>query len=365
MRRPRLKDIAEKVGCSIAVVSHVVNNSAGNITCRNELRERILQTAAELDYAPHYASRALKSQRSFTIGVYIPPRESTSIGYRYESSIMMGVERVCREKSYDLLVISTGEGSDGTDCLAKLNTHRVDGLILLQVKEDSPWAFPLAEKNENIVAINYYGDANLGTINFNDSAAAKMAVTELYKLGHRKIGYIGALCANVGKGCTARLEGFRLACAELGIPANPQFIFDVTAEGSFQIDRSAMPKQAVAHCIADTITAMPLDKRPTALVGYSDASVVVMMRALQRAKIRLPEDISVVGIDDSLICTYVQPTLSSVRQPLDAMGEEAARYLIKQFEKRLAHGNEDVVCEPRWLKLAEPTFIKRESTRVL
>ena len=137
MQRARLKDIAEKVGCSIAVVSHVVNNSSGNITCRQELRERILRTAQDLDYAPHYASRALKSQRSFTIGVYIPPREGTSMGYAYESAILMGIERICREKSYDLLVISTGQGSQDVECANKLNARRVDG------RSDSRSAQPL------------------------------------------------------------------------------------------------------------------------------------------------------------------------------------------------------------------------------
>lgn len=365
MQRARLKDIAEKVGCSIAVVSHVVNNSSGNITCRDELRDRILQTAAELDYAPHYASRALKSQRSFTIGVYIPPREGSSIGYTYESSIMMGIERVCREKAYDLLVISTGKGSYDTECAAKLNARRVDGLILLHVEEDSNWAFPLAEKNGNIVAVNYYGTANLDTINFNDQAAAGMAVAELHRLGHRRICYIGAMHHNAGRGAVGRLEGFKSKCAELGIPTTPELIFDETVPGPFHVDRSAMPEQQVAKRIAEAIAAMPTEKRPTALVGYSDYCIVMLMRELQRAKIRFPDDISAIGIDDSGICSYIQPPLSSIQQPLVGMGEEAARYIIEQSEKRVAKGNEDFPREPRWLKLAEPKLSTRESTRAV
>ncbi len=365
MQRARLKDIAEKVGCSIAVVSHVVNNSSGNITCRDELRDRILQTAVELDYAPHYASRALKSQRSFTIGVYIPPREGSSIGYSYESSIMMGIERVCREKAYDLLVISTGKGSYDTECAAKLNARRVDGLILLHVEEDSSWAFPLAEKNRNIVAVNYYGEANLDTINFNDQAAAGMAVAKLHELGHRRISYIGAMHSNAGKGAAGRLEGFTTQCTELGIPVDPKLIFDETVSGTFHVDRSAMPEQHVAKQIAEAILAMPLDKRPTAMVGYSDYCIVMLLRELQHAKIRIPHDISAIGIDDSTICTYLQPPLSSVQQPLVGMGAEAARYIIDQSEKRLARGNEDFPREMRWLKLAEPKLIERESTRAL
>lgn len=363
MQRARLKDIAERIGCSIAVVSHVVNNSSGNITCRNELRDKILRVAAELDYAPHYASRALKSQRSFTIGVYIPPREGSSMGYTYESAILMGIERICREKAYDLLVISLGQGSRDVECAAKLNARRVDGLILLHVEEDSDWAFPLAEKNTNVVAVNYYGGAALDTINFDDAAASAMAVTELHKLGHRRIAYIGPMNHDAGKGAASRLNGFLSKCKELGIATPPNIVFDEAMPGSLEIGRMSLTEAESAAQVAEAIKAMPADKRPTALLGYSDYCAILVMRALQRAGMKFPEQMSVVGIDDSNACTCVLPQLSSVQQPLVGMGEEAARYIIVQAEKRTARGNEDFEREPRWLKYASPKFIVRESTR--
>lgn len=365
MQRARLKDIAEKIGCSIAVVSHVVNNSSGNITCRNELREKILRVSAELDYAPHYASRALKSQRSFTIGVYIPPREGSSMGYTYESAILMGIERICREKAYDLLVISLGQGSCDVECAAKLNARRVDGLILLHVEEGSDWAFPLAEKNTNVVAVNYYGGAALDTINFDDAAASAMAVTELHKLGHRRIAYIGPMHGNAGQGAARRLEGFLTQCRELGVATTPDVIFDETLPGSLEIGRGTLSEAEAAAKVADAIRAMPENKRPTALLGYSDYCAILVMRALQRAGMRFPEQMSVVGIDDSSSCTSVLPQLSSIQQPLIGMGEEAARYIILQSEKRLAKGNEDFAREPRWLKYSSPKFIGRESARAI
>ncbi len=362
MQRARLKDIAEKVGCSIAVVSHVVNNSSGNITCRDELRDKILRSAAELDYTPHYASRALKSQRSFTIGVYIPPREGASIGYTYESTILGGIEKICREKSYDLLVISTGKGTHDAECASKLNARRVDGLILLHVEDDSDWAFPLVEKNVNVVAVNYYGDAELDTINFDDKAAAALAVSELHRLGHRRIAYIGPMHHNAGKGAQARLNGFNSKCAELGITTDPELIFDEQMPGSTPIDRgNASSENEVAVKIGSLIAALPTNQRPTAIMGYSDYYTMLVMRELQHAGLRFPDDVSAIGIDDSGICGILQPTLTSIHQPLSGMGEEAARYIINQSEKRLAKGNEDFGREPRWLQYAAPKFIKRES----
>ena len=88
---------------------------------------------------------------------------------------------------------------------------------------------------------------------------------------------------------------------------------------------------------------------------------MLVMRSMQRAGTVFPDQMSVVGIDDSGICTCVAPQLSSVQQPLVGMGEEAARYIILQAEKRMAVGNGDFAKEERWLRHAQPKFIARES----
>lgn len=365
MLRPRLKDIAERVGCSIAVVSHVVNHSSGNISCRDELRDIILQTAAELDYVPHYTNRTLKSSPARTIGLYIPPLEGASIGFMYESSIMVGIERVCREKAYDLLVISTGNNSDDAERVAKLNTRRVDGLILLHVKSGSNWMFSLAEKRRNLIAINYYGEAQVDTINFNDKAATAMAVSELLRAGHRRIAYVGPMHANAGQGAHLRLEGFISTCISLGITVDPSWIFDERFPGTLPLERAVMSEFQVAKRIAESIAIMPLEQRPTAIVGYSDHCTLYLVRELQRLKLRFPTDISAVGIDNSSICTLVQPQLASVQQPLVTMGEEATKHLIEQAEQSTTGEYPTSETKPRWYKLSEPTFIQRESIRSL
>jgi len=364
MQRARLKDIAERVGCSIAVVSHVVNQSAGNISCRNELRDRILETAAELDYAPHYASRALKSQSAQTIGIYIPPRAGASIGFTYESTIMMGIERVCREKAYDLLVISTGQDvSHDAECAAKLNARRVDGLILLHVDADA-WLFPLAEKNRNVVAVNYYGEARVDTINFHDETASVMAVDELHRAGHRRLCYVGPLHPAAGRGAELRLRGFLSACEKHGIPAGSILVFDETMPEPLPLGRNDLPEARVAERLAEHIASLPLERRPTALVGYSDNCVILTLRALRRLGFRLPEDLSAVGIDDSAICDYMQPRLSSIHQPLAEMGAEAARHIIEKSEARQLETTPlgtPMSTPEHWFKLAAPTFTARES----
>jgi len=365
MKRPRLKDIAEQVGCSIAVVSHVVNQSSGNISCRDELRDLILQTAAELNYVPHYASRVFKSQHTRTIGLYIPPMEDASIGYPYESTLLVGIERVFREKAYDLLVISPGNQSHDAECVAALNARRVDGLILLHVESNANWMHALADKKRNIMAINYYGDASIDTLNFNDKAAAGMAVSELHRAGHRRIAYIGPTHPNAGRSARLRLEGFVSTCVSLGVTVTPALIFDETFPGAVPLARAVNSEFQVAKRIAESIAAHPPNLRPTAIVGYSDPCTVYVIRELQRLDLRFPADISAVGIGDSNICPFVQPQLSSVRQPLIAMGEEVANRITEQSEHPLGWQAPIRGKKSRWYKLAEPTYIPRESVRSL
>lgn len=365
MKRPRLKDIAERVGCSIAVVSHVVNQSSGNISCRDELRDLILETAAELNYVPHYATRMLKVQRSRTIGLYIPQQEDSSIGHPYESTILAGIEHVCQEKGHDLLVINTKNRLHDAECLAKLSARRVDGLVLLCVPRNADWMFTLAEKKRNLIAINYYGEAQVDTLNFNDKAASTMAVTELYRAGHHKIAYIGPLTPNAEKGAHLRLEGFISASISLGIAVNPRWVFDETFPETLPLERFSTSEIQIAKRIAENIASMPLNLRPTAIVGYSDHCALYVMRELQRLKLRFPSDISVVGIDDSNFCPFVQPQLSSIRQPLLAMGEEAAKHIIEQSEQSLMGAYPVADATSRWYKLSEPTYVHRESVRAL
>lgn len=361
MKRARLKDVAEAAGCSIAVVSHVVNNASGNITCGEPLRQKILRAAAELGYTAHYASRALKKQRSFTIGIYIPVPGGRGGGLNHETAILEGVERACRELSYDLLLISIGNGTPAAECANKLNARRVDGLIVLHADGDSEWVGQLADSDKNVVAINYFGHAQIDCVNFANAAASAMAVVELAKLNHVKIGYIGPLRDTAPEDASIRLRGFLEGCEASGIAVDPAMVFDPAFSGTPRIERTDSGDQEAAETIASIITAMPPDQRPTALVGHSDASLLLVLRELMRNGLRVPQDISAVGMDDSDLCRFFLPELASVKQPFLGMGEEAARHVIEESEMRPVKGAAPLAKRQRWQRISEPEFIARGS----
>jgi len=321
MDRVRLKDIAESVGCSIAVASHVLNHSTGNISCRDELRERILRRAGELHYAPHYASRALRTRRSATLGVYVPSRAGASAdeaGF-YESRILRGVEEVCRDASYDLLLLGPGGGRDAEECAAKLTGRRIDGLVLVRVPESAAWVAPLVERDANAVAVNYFGPAPVDAINFDVREAALLAARALVRMGHRRIGCLDAPPSGPDAGGGVLSDGFVAALAELGAPADPRWTL------------AAEPAE-VARAFAAAAPA----ERPTAMACASDLLAVRFLMELRRLGVECPRDVSLMGMGDGPLCETVFPTLSSVREPLSEMGAEAARRALRRFEERLA-----------------------------
>ncbi|NLB68356.1 MAG: LacI family transcriptional regulator [Lentisphaerae bacterium] len=351
MRRTVLKDIADKVGCSIAVVSYVVNNSAGNISCSPELREHILSVAEELEYTQHYASRALKKQRSYNIGIYIPEYTVFDAAFNREREIISGAESVCDKSSYELVVIMDDNDSPDIKCNLKFNSHRIDGLIALHANNNSGWIERLAASDKNIVAVNYYGSAGVDVVNFDQVEASRLAVLELAKFSHRRIGCIGSPGNMSGEDSALRLEGFKKAFTEIGLHIDPSMIF--MPDGNLDLHQSAAN-------IASRIMAMPPEQRPTAIIGFSETSLLLVLNELVLNGIRMPEDISMIGIDDSPLCQFFSPELSCVKQPFRKLGMFAAERAIKiaeeRFENRLRKKEHEHTA-----RIVEPELVLRDS----
>ena len=349
-----IKDVAREAGCSTAVVSTVVNRAHGNVVVSDETRQRVITAAARLGYRPHFASRSLVRQRAQTIGVFIPCG-GASIGYPYEAAILRGIEGACRAREYDLLAINLG-GEHAPDlCAHKFTEQRIDGLLLLHVAHDASWVAPLAAAHRNIAAVNYYGPVRaIDTITFDDQAATRLAVANVLSLGHRTIGYIGRLSPFPGPGELLRRVGFETAIHESGLIMDPGWMIDESDPSCNQRVHAAQPPEA-ADLALECILALPPHRRPTAWVTHNDMVAIPLLQRLQGAGIRVPTDVSVIGIDDHEFCRYTTPALSSIRQPLEAMGARAADLVVGRAEA-------ENLDSPTVHELFEPEFITRGST---
>jgi DNA-binding LacI/PurR family transcriptional regulator len=353
-RRVTLADVASEAGCSTALVSSVINRSNTNAGASPALTLKIQEAAKRLGYRPDFASQSLARRSTRTIGVYVPPAEGSSLAYPYESAILRGIELACQQRGHDLLVINLGGNATPDTCTHRFTERRIDGLVLLHVADDAAWIGPLLDRHARTVSVNYYGDERrLPRVNFDDRAATAMSVEHLVHLGHERIAYVGLMNERPGPGAVLRREGFEQAMVQCGLAIPDAWIIDRT------FDRTAWPGQPLEHgptgdFAVDRLMSLP-GPRPTALVCYGDLGAIAAIRRLQHHGLSVPRDISVIGLDDMELCRYVDPPLTTIRQPLEDMGERAAQLLFE-------HQPEGDAVEVARQELVRPSLVVRQST---
>jgi LacI family transcriptional regulator len=362
-RRVTISDVAREAECSNGVVSAVVNNARGNITVSDATRNRVLAAAQRLGYRPNFASQSLARRSTQTIGIYLPPQTGASLGYSYEGRILRGVEQACGEHDYDLLVMNLGGAVTPEQCLARFREGRVEGLLLLHVPHHATWVQQLADLNLNVVAVNYYGGvARLADLQFDDRAATALAVKYLAGLGHRRIGYLGAVSSDLGPGGARRFQGYHETMAGLGLAVHPDWCWDHhSARFAATVPTGWSPQEGARGM--DHLLSLG-EARPTAVVCHDDLIAVAAIQRLAELGHAVPGTCSIVGIDDSDIAPRIFPRLTSVRQPLEEMGCRAATLLIQRAERQGCRPPVVVPPEeePREPRRYAPELVVREST---
>ena len=357
--KPTLKDVAKLAGCSAAVVSAVVNNARGNVLASEAMRKRVREAAKKLGYRSNFASRSLVRGATDTIGIYVPPDPGAGLGLPYEAAIVQGIEQACRDHGYDVLAINLSGSGSPDICFHKFAEQRIDGLILLHVDESRcDWIVPLLKQSPNIVAVNYYGRPPVDRVNFDDETAGEIAVRHLIEQGHRRIAYLGGVHAPRGPGSDMRCAGYQKAMKRGGLPVDPRWVWNRSRDNPHPADDT--PAKSDDGGAAATHLWQLGGDRPTAILAYSDGMAVAAIRQLKKMGCRIPQDVSVVGIDDSEVCEVVSPSLTSVRQPFPAMGRRATELLIRKA-KAGAQGAKGQSA-PHVHELFAPELVMREST---
>lgn len=355
--RPTLKDVAKLSNCSIAVVSTVVNNAKGNTLVSDEMRQRVSQAARELGYRAHFASRTLKEKCSRTLGVYFPPVPWAGAGYGYEGAMIRGVEKACRQYGYDLLLVNMAGDNDAQACMDKFAESRIDGLVLMNVDDQHDWVPRLLDISSNVVAVDYSGKVDhLHAMLFDNTAAIRIALEHLKSLGHRRIGFISSCKKHIHQDTFVRKLAFIDSIKAMGLDDDPALVFD-----SEKLGRAIEPEEdccTIEGHQAGAYFAGLRSGRPSAVLAYNDLSAIACMNQFLSMGIRTPDDVSIMGIDDTELCQRVYPMLTSVSHPLPEMGYAAASYLIKRSapEHRDMHSGQIV------RQVFGPTLMTRQST---
>ncbi len=306
-----MNDVAKAAGVSMKSVSRVVNNEP-NVTTK--LRSKVDRAIAALGYVPDLAARSLAGGRSLTVGLLFNDYGDAFMP-SYYPKVQSGAYRACRDGGYHLLVETLQtEGADFIDRFERtLATMRTDGFVLPPPLADNRVIMDALERR----GISYARVApaieldRAPYVAIDDTTAAREVAQYLWSLGHRRLGFVSGRQEHPA--AHDRRKGFADALAELGChdfaEATGMFQFDIGIEAAKSLMTSANP--------------------PTAIFAANDDSAAGVMAGLAQLGLKVPDDVSVVGFDDSWIAQSVWPYLTTVHQPIAEMAAVAAAMLIE------------------------------------
>lgn len=325
-----LKMVAERVGLTKGTCSAVLNKTAASRSVPLHTQQRILAAARELNYRPSFYARNLGVKRTYMIGVV-----AEEIGDFYGSAIINGIERYLRQKNFFFVTVAHRHDPKLLETYSHILLERgVEGLITVDTLNDHPLPLPA-------VAIpGHRHMPGVTNIVLDHRRGAWLALNHLVSLGHKEIAFMKG--SAVSTDTEDRWKAIRQVAKELGVRMRADLVIQL--EGNDGTPQLGYPfaKQLLAR------------RRPfTALFAYNDISAIGSIRAFEDAGLRVPEDVSVVGFDDISIAEYNKPSLTTVRQPLEKMGEIAAQTLLNRIEE-----HEEWVPEIA----VEPELVVRDST---
>lgn len=304
-----LKTIAERLGLTPGTVSAALNNSAAARSISEATKQRIFQVAKELNYRPNYFARSLRLQRTYTIGVI-----AEEIGDAYGAMVISGVEEYLRKNNYFFLTVIHRHDPQMLQAYSQLLLERgVEGFITTDtsLKERLPLPTAAVAGHERVAGVT--------NITLDHKLAARLALRHLMDLGHEEIAFLKGHPASSDS--AARWSAICETAAELGIRIRPELTVQIESTVSTPELGYPYAKQLLAR------------RQPfTALFAYNDVSAIGTIWAFREAGLRIPEDISIVGFDDIPGAAYANPGLTTVRQPLQRMGQIAAQCVIDQIE---------------------------------
>jgi DNA-binding LacI/PurR family transcriptional regulator len=330
-----LKFLAEHLNLSPTTVSLVLNKSPRAKSIPQVTKDRVMEAARTFNYRPNFFARYLNHKQSFTVAVIIP-----EIAEGYAASVLSGIESRLARAGYLHFVVSHRWSAELIEETPNVLMERgVEGFILVNM--------PL-EHSLPVPAVNIGGRKKLrGTTNMllDNRLAGRLALEHLVSLGHRKIAFFKGHAESADT--EDRWKGIHEAAANLGVTIDPQL--------TIQLQRRSVPPgppiPEEGYMYAQKLLARK--REFTALFAFNDISAIGAMSAFRDAGLRVPEDVSIIGFDDIQAAAFLNPPLTTVRQPLHRMGDLAAKLLLKRINHKEAEPDEVLV---------EPELVVRGST---
>lgn len=308
-----IKDVAKKCGVSVATVSKAINDCS-DISERT--KRKVNAVAEELGYFPNSQAKALKTNKTNTVGVIYTDKLGMGLNHSYFSSVIESFKRTVEKKGYDLVFIGSGsqEGKKLT-YYEHCKYRNVDGVLLACVDFYDSEVTSLMRSDLPVVSVDFFSRRDYSVYSDNRQGIRDI-VEYVNSMGHKRISYIYGDTSQI---TTVRLDTFTETMKQLGLPV----VFDYVRQGRYNDIKRA--KQLVKEMLS-------LYEPPTCLIMSDDVAAYGALIAASELGLKVPDDISVVGYDGISIGQITEPSLTTVYQNTVLLGESAAELLMKRIK---------------------------------
>jgi DNA-binding LacI/PurR family transcriptional regulator len=323
-----IQDVAKKAGVSISTVSRILNGNYTQTT--KETKERVQQVIRELNYHPNPMARGLKQMRTKIIGIVL-----SNLRNPFWSMVLEGVEDTCRMSGYSLMICNSNEdASREAELIEGFKNRQVDGIIVNPTSKNNQLFKEMVEKQYPLIVINRKiegMEVEVDSVIVDNIKGAKLAVDHFVQTGKRNIIAVAYEPQGVST-WRDRIIGFKEALSENGIEVRDRTVIEVKNE-------TGKVKEAVTEYFKT-------DHSAEAIFSTNNLMTLEILESLKDLNIKVPDDIALIGYDETVWSKHLNPPLTTIKQPAYETGVIAAKNLIKKIDSKSKRKPKTVVLEP-------------------
>lgn len=310
-------EIAKIAGVSPATVSKVINNYPD---VSDKTRSKIKKILEEINFQPSYEAQSLSTKKTWTLGIVYFENSNLGLRHPFFAGVIEAFKREAERQGYSLLLGSKNDRLKNDTFLQYFKYKRVDGIAVICSIPNDKEVMEIIESDFPTVVIDMSNEKTAAITSDNKQGCA-LAIQYLYDLGHRRIAHITGMQEDDNWISNVRKESYIHEMDRLHLPIEEGYI---QKGNNFDFDGGYNAMQRL----------LEIKERPTAVFAAGDKAAIGAMEAIKDAGLSVPEDISVIGFDDSEPAKYTTPKLTTIRQSCEEIGSEAADVLINQITEK-------------------------------
>jgi len=333
-KKVTIEDIADEVGFSANTVSRALNDKP---EIKKETKELILKKAEEMGYRPSRVAQRMRAQETGILGVVVANNANP-----FFSRVVKSIESAASDRGYNIILKDSDESPVKEEEAIKIMlSEQVDGLLISPVNSEQSNITKVSEDLPLVSFARHFRGLKIDFVLIDDRKGGYLATKHLLDNGYEDIGLLNGPLNELS--AQERLEGYEKAIREADREPNPELIYDdiLTMDQGYEVGKEMLNSE----------------NRPDGVHTFSDFVALGLMKAVEEASLRIPEDIGVVGFDDIPFCSYSRVPLSTIHVPIKKIGEEAVNILLSRIRNR----KEDEELGTNQVRL-EPELVVRESS---